>query len=93
MIRHLRVRDFVLIEELELELDVGFYALTGETGAGKSVIARAVELLRGGRARAETVRHGAEEAVVEAVGPDRYHMDLELPENAFRFRRAVSAAG
>src|SRR5262249_49439677 len=50
MIRHLRIRDFILIDELELELDEGFYALTGETGAGKSVLARAVELLRGGRA-------------------------------------------
>src|SRR5262249_11642995 len=67
MIRHLRVRDFILIDELELELDEGFYALTGETGAGKSVLARAVELLRGGRARADVVRAGAEEAVVEAI--------------------------
>ena len=67
MIRHLRIRDFILIDELELELDEGFYALTGETGAGKSVLARAVELLRGGRARADVVRAGAEEAIVEAI--------------------------
>ena len=67
MIRHLRIRDFILIDELALELDEGFYALTGETGAGKSVLARAVELLRGGRARADVVRAGAEEAIVEAI--------------------------
>jgi DNA repair protein RecN (Recombination protein N) len=67
MIRHLRVRDFVLIDELELALGEGFYALTGETGAGKSVLARAVELLRGGRASSEVVRTGADEATIEAI--------------------------
>src|SRR5688572_12186373 len=67
MIRHLRVRDFVLIDELELDFAEGLFALTGETGAGKTVLARAVELLRGGRVFRDLVREGAEEATVEAI--------------------------
>src|SRR5438552_11918893 len=102
MIRHLRVRDFVLIDELELDLDEGFYALTGETGAGKSVLARAVELLRGGRAQKEVVRAGAEEAVVEAIlepGPGSSAWpalrEAGLPDGDGQLvvRRVVAASG
>jgi DNA repair protein RecN (Recombination protein N) len=102
MIRHLRIRDFVLIDELELELDEGFYALTGETGAGKSVLARAVELLRGGRARADVIRAGAEETVVEAIlepGPGSSAWprlrEAGLPdgEGQLVVRRVIAAGG
>jgi DNA repair protein RecN (Recombination protein N) len=62
MLRALEVRDFVLIEHASLELAAGFSALTGETGAGKSILVDAIELLVGGRADAAFVREGAERA-------------------------------
>src|SRR3982751_6098159 len=62
MLRALEVRDFVLIERASLELGEGFSALTGETGAGKSLLVDALELLVGGRGDAALVREGAERA-------------------------------
>src|SRR3954451_11625101 len=67
MLTHLRITDFALLDDVEIELGPGFNVLTGETGAGKSLLVQAVALLRGGRASAEVVRAGAEEARVEAV--------------------------
>ena len=67
MLRHLRVTNFAILSDVELELGVGMNVLTGETGAGKSLIVEAVNLLRGGRASADIPRAGAEEAVVEAI--------------------------
>jgi DNA repair protein RecN (Recombination protein N) len=67
MLTALCVRDFVLIDNLELRLEPGFNVLTGETGAGKSIVVGALALVLGGRARAELVRPGAREAVVEAM--------------------------
>jgi DNA repair protein RecN (Recombination protein N) len=67
MLRELRIRNFVLIEELHLEFDGGFNCLTGETGAGKSIIVDALGLLLGDRVRGDLIRPGAEEASVEAV--------------------------
>ncbi len=67
MLRHLRVSNFAILSDVELELGAGMNALTGETGAGKSLIVEAVNLLRGGRASADIPRAGTEEAVVEAV--------------------------
>lgn len=60
----LAVRDFVIVESLELELGAGFTALTGETGAGKSILIDALQLLLGGRAEAQVVREGATRADV-----------------------------
>src|SRR3954469_1161711 len=62
MLRALEVRDFVLIEGASLELAEGFTVLTGETGAGKSILVDAIELLVGGRGDAAMVREGAERA-------------------------------
>src|SRR3954453_2579875 len=62
MLRALEVRVFVLIERASLELGEGFSALTGETGAGKSLLVDALELLVGGRGDAALVREGAERA-------------------------------
>src|SRR3954463_15901086 len=62
MLRALEVRDFVLIERASLELGEGFSTLTGETGAGKSLLVDALELLVGGRGDAALVREGAERA-------------------------------
>ena len=66
MLRALEVRDFVIVEKAGLELDQGFSVLTGETGAGKSILVDAIELLVGGRGDAGLVREGAERAELSA---------------------------
>ncbi len=67
MLLALRVQSFILIDSLELRLEPGFNVLTGETGAGKSIVIGALELVLGGRARADMIRPGAKEACVEAL--------------------------
>ncbi len=67
MLRELRITNLALIEELRLSLEPGLSVLTGETGAGKSIILQAIHLLAGGRAAAGWVRTGAEAATVEAL--------------------------
>jgi DNA repair protein RecN (Recombination protein N) len=67
MIVELQIHDFAIIEELELEFSPGFIVFTGETGAGKSIIIDAVELLLGSRAYSEVVRKGAEKALIEGI--------------------------
>jgi DNA repair protein RecN (Recombination protein N) len=67
MLVELRVRNFVLIDQLDLRLERGFNALTGETGAGKSIVIGALGLVLGGRAAPDLVRPGAAEAEVEAL--------------------------
>ena len=67
MIESLRIRDLAVVAEADLELGPGLNVLTGETGAGKSLVLGALELLAGARASADRVRQGADEAVVEAL--------------------------
>jgi DNA repair protein RecN (Recombination protein N) len=67
MLSELRVENLLLIERAQLRLAPGLNVLTGETGAGKTVLAHALDLLLGGRARAGIVRPGAEEAYVEGI--------------------------
>ena len=67
MLSHLSIRDVVLVERLELEFQNGFSVLTGETGAGKSILLDALGLTTGARAEARLVRNGAERANVSAV--------------------------
>ncbi|HST55383.1 MAG TPA: DNA repair protein RecN [Solirubrobacteraceae bacterium] len=67
MLIELRVENLLLIEQAQLRLAPGLNVLTGETGAGKTVLAHALDLLLGGRARAGIVRPGAQEAYVEGV--------------------------
>ncbi len=67
MLLELSVQDLLLIEEARLELVEGLNVITGETGAGKTVLAHALDLLLGGRARAGIVRPGASEAYVEGI--------------------------
>ena len=67
MLHELRVENLLLIERAELRLGPGLNVLTGETGAGKTMLAHALDLLLGGRAKAGIVRPGAEEAWVEGV--------------------------
>ena len=73
MLRHLSIRDFVIVDRLELDFEAGFGALTGETGAGKTLVVGAIDLLLGGRADSSLVRRGATEAVVEG----RFEVDGE----------------
>jgi len=67
MLRTVRVRDLALIEELELALEPGLNVITGETGAGKSILLQALDVALGGRPDADLVRTGAEEAAVEVL--------------------------
>ena len=60
MLAQLRIRDFAIVAELELELAPGMTAVTGETGAGKSILVDAIGLLLGDRAGSDTIRQGAE---------------------------------
>jgi DNA repair protein RecN (Recombination protein N) len=67
VLTHLQIRDFAIIDAIELELRPGLTVLTGETGAGKSILVDALQLLSGGRAGAEVVRHGSERAEVSGT--------------------------
>ena len=70
MLRFLSIRNLAVIDRLELEFEPGLNVLTGETGAGKSILVGAVGLLVGGRASAELVRTGEDQAAIEAVFED-----------------------
>ena len=67
MLRELRIRNFAVIEAMAVPFDAGLNVLTGETGAGKSILADAILLVRGARAQADVIRTDAESAAVEAV--------------------------
>jgi len=66
MLTELRIANFALIDRLNLEFSSGFHVLTGETGAGKSILVDAIAVLIGGRATADMIRSDAEEAILEA---------------------------
>src|SRR5260221_11498711 len=66
MLRRLSLRDFVIVSSLEVELDAGFSVLTGETGAGKSILVDALQLALGSRGDAGVVREGAARAEIGA---------------------------
>jgi DNA repair protein RecN (Recombination protein N) len=86
MLRHLRVTNFAILSDVAMDFTEGFNALTGETGAGKSLIVEAVNLLRGGRASADIPRAGAREATVEAI--------FEVPDDlSERVRTVLAGAG
>jgi DNA repair protein RecN (Recombination protein N) len=104
MLLELRVQNLLLIESAELVLDRGLNVITGETGAGKTVLAHALDLLLGGKPRRSIVRPGADEAYVEGVfaTPPGFGEDPELAELAERLpldadevvlARRVTAAG
>ncbi|MHB8423720.1 MAG: DNA repair protein RecN [Gammaproteobacteria bacterium] len=66
MLTHIAIRDFAIIDSLELDLARGMSVLTGETGAGKSILVDALGLILGDRADAEVIRHGAERSEITA---------------------------
>jgi DNA repair protein RecN (Recombination protein N) len=67
MLRFIRIQNLAVIESIEVEFSPGFNVLTGETGAGKSIVADAVDLLLGGRASSDLVRTGHAQATIEAA--------------------------
>jgi DNA repair protein RecN (Recombination protein N) len=102
MLRALGVRDLVIVERVELETGAGFTVLSGETGAGKSILVDAIELLVGGRADASLVREGAERAELSAEfdfsddeSLKRFISDagLEGDPDAVILRRTIDRAG
>ncbi len=74
MLSELFIQDFAIIDQLHLRFESGFNVLTGETGAGKSIIIDAVSLLLGGRAEVDLIRSGASQATVEGI----YVLDEEV---------------
>ena len=101
MIKHLYIKNFTLIDELDIELHQGFSVITGETGAGKSIILGAIGLLLGQRADSKTIKQGADKCVVEAsFDLSRYDMqpffndnDIEYDATDCIIRRELTAAG
>ena len=102
MLRHLQIRDLAIIDSVEIDLTGGLTVLTGETGAGKSMLVDALELLGGGRAGAEAVRTGAERADLSAtvdisrVGGELRHIleEQSIPhEGELLLRRVIGADG
>lgn len=101
MLRHLTLRDFVIVDRLELEFAAGFGALTGETGAGKSILIDALALALGDRADAGVVRAGCDKAEIAAtfdvaalpvVGEWLAANDLDAGDELL-LRRVVDAGG
>jgi DNA repair protein RecN (Recombination protein N) len=104
VLRELRIENLLLIERAELRLGEGLNAITGETGAGKTVLAHSLDLLTGGKAKSQIVRPGAEEAWVEGVfdlppglleEPELAELSERLPVGAEEIvlGRRVSAGG
>lgn len=82
MLKHLYIKNFTLIDELDIDFHQGFSVITGETGAGKSIILGAIALLLGQRADSKTISQGADKCVIEAhFDLTRYGMDTFFSEN------------
>ena len=83
VLNHLRIKNLALVEELQWQVKAGFIAVTGETGAGKSMIVGALQLLLGERADKSLIRTGAELCTVEGVfnGDDLTRFNAQLEES------------
>src|SRR5258708_32001512 len=98
----LRIRNIALVEELEWQIAPGFIAVTGETGAGKSIIIGALQLLLGERADKSLIRTGADLCAVEAafsgddlqkLNPQLVEAGVEPSEGDLIIKRTLSASG
>ena len=100
MLRSLYIQNYALIEKLDISFSSGFSVITGETGAGKSIILGAIGLLLGQRADVKAIRVGASKCIIEArFDISAYSMQLFFEENELEYeeecilRREVSASG
>ncbi|HXK28347.1 MAG TPA: DNA repair protein RecN [Candidatus Binatia bacterium] len=100
MLRELRIKNFTVIDEVALELGAGLNVLTGETGAGKSIVLNALGLVSGNRVSADIIRHNEDEASVEALFEDPpAHVSRKLADSGFDaagelvIKRIVSRSG
>lgn len=101
MLQQLYIRNFTLIDELDIELRPGFSVITGETGAGKSIILGAIALLLGQRADSKTIKQGSDRCIIEAhFDLTRYQLKPFFDENDIDYdasdciiRRELTAAG
>ena len=101
MLKHLYIKNFALIDILDIDLYPGFSVITGETGAGKSIVLGAIGLLLGQRADLKTLKQGADKCVIEAhFDLTRYQMEPFFAENDIEYdagdciiRRELTSAG
>ena len=100
MLTQLAIRDYAIVDTLDLELAGGMTAITGETGAGKSILLGALGLCLGERADAASVRHGCERADlsasfdIQALPAARAWLEeRELPSDDCLLRRVITASG
>ncbi len=102
MLSHLQIKNFALIDDLSIELGDGFNVLTGETGAGKSIIIDAITAILGERISSEMIRTGADKAVVEAAfdlsGNERAHskaaeLGFDMEDGMLLISREISSTG
>jgi DNA repair protein RecN (Recombination protein N) len=101
MLKQLYIKNYALIDLLDIELYPGFSVITGETGAGKSIILGAIGLLLGQRADSKSIKAGAEKCIIEAhFDLTRYNMDAFFEENEIEqdaedtiIRRELTSAG
>ena len=101
MLKQLYIRNFTLIERLDMTFNGGFSVITGETGAGKSIILGAIGLLKGQRADSKLIKRGSEKCVIEAhFNLSRYGMENFFNDNDVEYdaddcivRREITAAG
>ena len=98
MLRFLRVRNFALIDQLEIHFEDAFNLLSGETGAGKSIVVDALGLLAGSKASSDTIRTGESKAIVEAVfevdiADELERLGLDSESSEVIIRREISSDG
>jgi len=90
MLRFLRIRNLAVIESVDVEFEQGFNVLTGETGAGKSIVVEAVGLLLGARASSDLVRTGESQATIEAIFE---HINTDAQVTDLVVRREITSQG
>ena len=101
MLKSLFIQNFVLIDNLDIRFDKGFSVITGETGAGKSIILGALSLVLGQRADGKSIKKGSDKCVIEAIfDVSKYQLepfflsnDLEYDADSCILRRELYASG